>query len=241
MKLEPWLCLCGPPGPAGQPDDGGEAALGRQAVLMATRNRPTEDWPSTRTSLLVDIHRLDDDRAWQTFVELYRPLLQRFAMRRGLQDADARDATQNVLLAVSQAIRTFQYDPARGRFRSWLGTIVAHEVERQRRKVLAPGQGQGGSGVFVLQHLEADALAEWTGEFNSHILDQVMRSIRPEFRADAWQAFELVWLDDRPTLEVAEQLDRTLGWVYQSKYRVLRRLREMVLFLASDVSFFSRR
>ncbi|HKB35845.1 MAG TPA: sigma factor, partial [Gemmataceae bacterium] len=55
--------------------------------------------PHTRPSLLVRIRDAADREAWRQFVELYAPLVYRFARRRGLQDADAADLAQDVLSA----------------------------------------------------------------------------------------------------------------------------------------------
>ena len=47
------------------------------------------DAPTTRPSLLLRMRDARDHEAWHTFVELYAPLVYRFARKRGLQDADA--------------------------------------------------------------------------------------------------------------------------------------------------------
>ncbi|MBM4004703.1 MAG: hypothetical protein FJ295_15700 [Planctomycetes bacterium] len=47
-----------------------------------------------------------------------------------MQYADAQDVTQNILAAVSRAMRTFDYDINRGRFRGWLGLIANQQLNR---------------------------------------------------------------------------------------------------------------
>ena len=46
--------------------------------------------PETRESLILRLPSAADAQAWREFVDLYEPLIIRFAKRRGLQDADAR-------------------------------------------------------------------------------------------------------------------------------------------------------
>src|SRR5437588_12482138 len=93
--------------------------------------------PQTRPSLLVRIRDAGDRTAWLQFVDLYAPLVYRFARRRGLQDADAADLTQEVLQAVAAGSRRLEYDPARGTFRGWLFTVARNRLHnfllRQRR------------------------------------------------------------------------------------------------------------
>ena len=57
--------------------------------------------PQTRHSLLVRLRENSAD-AWSEFLEVYEQSIYRFARRRGLQDADAWDVTQDVLAAVEK-------------------------------------------------------------------------------------------------------------------------------------------
>src|SRR5712691_3585277 len=84
----------------------------------------------THASLLVRVRNPADSPAWRQFVEFYAPLIFGFARRHGLQDADAADLTQDVLAAVAQAMRKWEYDPRRGSFRAWLFTAVRHRLQR---------------------------------------------------------------------------------------------------------------
>src|SRR5437764_15234745 len=93
--------------------------------------------PHTRPSLLVRLRDTADHEAWRQLVELYAPLVYRFLRRRGLQDADAADLTQEVLRSVASAIDSFEYDPRRGSFRGWLFTVARNKLhsflKRQQR------------------------------------------------------------------------------------------------------------
>src|SRR5688500_7899230 len=99
--------------------------------------------PSTNESLLVRIRNPRDEAAWKMFVDLYLPPVYGYCRRLGLQDADAQDASQEEFSLLRRAIRQFEYDPAKGRFRGWLGTIVRQQVIRRRRKDVRPGLAPG--------------------------------------------------------------------------------------------------
>ena len=60
--------------------------------------------PTTRASLLLRLCDSEDHEAWVEFVTLYEPVIYRLLRRHGLQDADARDVMQELLLAVSRSI-----------------------------------------------------------------------------------------------------------------------------------------
>ncbi|MHC4402267.1 MAG: RNA polymerase sigma factor [Planctomycetota bacterium] len=61
----------------------------------------------TRPTLLLRVRDAADGQAWSQFVRIYSPLVYRYARRRGLQDADAADVTQDVLQTVAGAIGRF--------------------------------------------------------------------------------------------------------------------------------------
>ena len=84
--------------------------------------------PETRPSLLLRLQNAGDQQAWGQFLEIYQPLILRLTRQRGLQEADAREVTQEVLIAVAGAIGRWETDPARGSFRGWLTTIARNLV-----------------------------------------------------------------------------------------------------------------
>ncbi len=62
------------------------------------------EFPETRATLIANVKSPENRQAWEEFVVIYRPAIYRIARRRGLQDADAQDLTQNVLVRVAAAI-----------------------------------------------------------------------------------------------------------------------------------------
>src|SRR5436305_180592 len=99
--------------------------------------------PSTRASLLVRLRDPRDGAAWREFVDLYAPLVYGYARKRGLQDADAADLTQEVLRAVAGAVGRLEYDPARGAFRNWLFTVVRRKLSNWQAAKRNRDQGSG--------------------------------------------------------------------------------------------------
>ena len=83
---------------------------------------------STSASLLLRVRDPAKREAWGTFELLYGPLIRRSCRRRGLQEADAADVSQEVMTRVAKSIRGFDYVPERGKFRTWFGTITTNEV-----------------------------------------------------------------------------------------------------------------
>lgn len=193
--------------------------------------------PSTCSSLLVQLRDAGDVAAWRTFVDLYTPLVYGYARRRGLQDADAQDVVQQLFIQVSQAIRGFDYDPARGRFRNWLGVLTARAVARHLRRVgQVPGMGIEETNFDLL---EGEVAPDWIDDFNGQVCRVAMQRIQSEIDPFMWQVFEMTWVGEQDPREVAHAVQKPVAWVYKVKFKVLRRLKDEVQFLCQDAIYFS--
>jgi RNA polymerase sigma-70 factor (ECF subfamily) len=177
-----------------------------------------------------------DVESWREFVTTYGPLIYRFGRRYGLQDADASDVMQDVLAQVAHAVRSFEYQPELGRFRDWLGTVTRHRLLRVRQcHDRNPAVPSGGESAILERVAAPGQDAEWTAEFNAHVLQVALERARPHFEDQTWRAFERAWLDDCPAPAVATELGLGVDAVYVAKSRVLKRLRHEVETLAADL------
>src|SRR4051812_32606436 len=125
------------------------------------------DIPSTRPSLLLRLRDPPDGAAWGEVVGLYAPLVDGYARKQGLEDADAADLCQDVLRAVASAVGRLDYDPAKGAFRNWLFTVVRRKLSNWRAAQECRPQASGdGATQWLLEQCPApDALeAEWQAE-----------------------------------------------------------------------------
>ena len=122
-----------------------------------------------------------DHVAWEAFVACYGPKIRGWCRQRGLQPADAEDVTQDVLLRLSRALKTFTYDPSRT-FRGWLRSVTQHALsdfatERRRR----PGMGSGDARVLeVLGTVQArdELLARLEEQFDREVVAQACATVR---------------------------------------------------------------
>jgi RNA polymerase sigma-70 factor (ECF subfamily) len=192
--------------------------------------------PATRPSLLLRLRDARDSDAWNTFTAVYGPLIHNYSRRKGLSVADSEEVAQKVFLRLVQSLGTFEYQPKRGRFRDWLGTIVRHEIIRQWHQ--QQRQVEGADTVRderVLEGIEARVEdTAWNEAFHAQVLREALARSRLHFAEPTWRAFEGVWLHNRPALEVARELGQQPPWVYLAKTRVLKRLWEQVQELADD-------
>ena len=83
--------------------------------------------PKTRNSLILRLRNREDVESWREFAAIYQPVIYRVARHRGMQDADAHELVQRVLMAVARAVDRFQPDTERAKFRTWLYRITHNE------------------------------------------------------------------------------------------------------------------
>jgi RNA polymerase sigma-70 factor (ECF subfamily) len=195
-----------------------------------------DSWPLTRPSLLLRLRDPSDRAAWDTFLDLYGPFLHRFCKGRGLQDADAADVTQEVLLQVHRSIRQWEYRPEKGRFHQWLYKVTRSKFNNFLTSQAARVQAQGGAEAngFLEMVASPDQETAWSEALTLHLLHEAKNRVRPRFDELTWRAFELVWFEKRPLDQVAQELGRTTAWVSVAKSRVKKQLEQVVQELADD-------
>ena len=183
---------------------------------------------TTRLSLLLRIRDADDAESWAGFVQIYAPLIYRYARRTGLQDADAADVTQDVLRVVSESIQRFDYDPAVGRFRGWLKKVAFYTSSQLRRRNQRQPMGTGDSAVMQMAGMaaaETDARF-WDEEYTQRLFELASERVRPAVRPSTWEAFVATAVNNEDPAAVAERLGINVGSVYVAKNRVFTRIRE---------------
>ena len=187
--------------------------------------------PETRASLLIRVRDLADHAAWHEFVEIYRPVILRLARRKGMQEADAEDVAQQVLVAVAKAVERREHDPRRAKFRTWLGR-VAHNAILNALTRGKPDRGSGDSALLAVLNghkahtgPDSDLLKL---EHRREVFRWAARHVRNEFQQTTWDAFWLTAVEQRAVEEVSEELEKNRGAIYAARSRVMRRIQEKV-------------
>jgi RNA polymerase sigma factor (sigma-70 family) len=187
--------------------------------------------PETRPSLLVRLKDAGDEAAWREFLEIYEPLLFRLARRRGFQDADAAELTQEVLVTVARSIETWDPDRRRGSFRGWLFRVARNlMINALIRRGRSP-RAVGGSEMAERLEEEPERKREsalFDLEHRRQLFLWAAGQIRGEFRETTWQAFWRTSVENRSVAQTAEELRLSPGAVYVARSRVMARFRAKV-------------
>ena len=193
-------------------------------------------FPDTRVSLLHRIADKADSAAWMDFCAIYEAAVYRIARKYGLQDADAREVSQEVLLRVSRRIGTFDASKS-GRFRAWLSTVARNSTidlirSRRREKTL------GHKGQDMFDELPANEI-----DMKTFVIEEQREQFR--WAAEAvrscesemnWQAFWRTSVDGLSGQAVAEQLGMSIGAVYVARCRTLAKIKKLIEPFRGDAS-----
>jgi RNA polymerase sigma-70 factor (ECF subfamily) len=187
--------------------------------------------PTTCVTLLGRLRRDPTDHAaWGVFVEHYGRHIYRWCRRWKLQDADAEDVTQDILMRLAQKLRAFTYEPSRS-FRGWLKTLAHHAwrnfVDSPRRARAAAGGNQVWELLATLEARE-DLIQNLQEAFDYDVLEAAKVQVRLRVAPHTWEAFRLATLERRPVAEVAATVHMQVAMVYVAKSKVQKMLQEEI-------------
>lgn len=175
---------------------------------------------ATHITLLDRLRCGPDDAAWREFAGRYEELIRGFARRQGVHGADVDDVVQDVMLSLTRAMPGFTYDPLRGKFRSYLKTVVVHAISARFRQNKAAASLETSDGPAAGDPADAT----WEAEWRQYHLRRAMGSVRAEFNAADVAAFDGYVTQARSVSDVGRELGMSVDQVYQAKSRILKRL-----------------
>ena len=201
------------------------------------------DQLSMATSITL-LHRLrdeSDEDAWTDFVNRYSPKVFAWCRKHSLQDSDAADVTQQVLLKLVTTMRSFDYDSHRGSFRGWLKTVTANTVKDlgrqwQRRNVRATGDTLTNDRLNALADSRAlDELSEQIeAQYREELLKEAETRVKARVKHSTWLAWQMTAVQQVSATAAAAESGISVSDVYVAKSRVNKMMREEVQQLEGE-------
>ena len=193
--------------------------------------------PEDATSLTL-IERVQEfpanGRAWDEFVNRYHPVIHAWCVKWGLQNCDADDVAQDVLVKLLAAMRQFRYDPSRS-FSGWLKTVTHNTLSdfcRDRRR--KPGQ----MGLDISIAEQGAAWDEFEHGLESLIdrdmFETAMRRVERRVKPVTWNSFRLTALEGLSGQDAGERLKIPVAHVFVAKNRVQKLLQDEIRFMKGD-------
>jgi RNA polymerase sigma-70 factor (ECF subfamily) len=170
-----------------------------------------------------------DEAAWADFADRYGRKIYAWCRQWRLQEADAEDVTQTVLLKLAAKMQTFEYDRERS-FRGWLKTVTRNawsDYWAGRKAGVAAG---GSQAVELLGTVEAreDLVQRLDDEFDRDLLDEATARVRQRVTPRTWQAFEMTAVQGKSGAETAAALGMKVATVFVARSKVQKMLQEEV-------------
>jgi RNA polymerase sigma-70 factor (ECF subfamily) len=181
----------------------------------------------TSATLLTQLRQIPpDEAAWARFADRYGRKIYGWCRQWNLQEADAEDVTQAVLLKLAEKMRAFEYDPAKS-FRAWLKTVTRHAWldSCSGRPAAAAG---GSQAVQLLQTVEAreDLVRRLDAEFDRELLDEASARVRVRVAPRTWEAFERTAVRGESGAEAGKALGMKVATVFVARSKVQKMLQE---------------
>lgn len=186
----------------------------------------------TRHSLLSRLRECDDQAGWREFFDRYWRLIYGFARKAGMNDADAQDIVQEVMLSVSKSLPEYRKQ-AGGSFKGWLLTIVRRRMADHWRSRLPKEQAQ----VPLPEQASAlgsdDAALEriWQEEWEGRLFETAALRVQQRVGARNYLIFDMLVRQQTPLRDVCRSLGVNAAQVYLAKHRVGRLMKQEVLAL----------
>jgi RNA polymerase sigma-70 factor (ECF subfamily) len=169
-----------------------------------------------------------DQAAWAEFVDRYGRQIHAWCRRWGLQEADAQDVTQTVLLQLASRLQRFSYVPGL-RFRAWLKTLTHHAWSDFLAASRPAVRGSGDSGLRqLLESVQArDELTHRMQEtFDRELLELATARVRARVEERTWDAYRMTALEGLSGVQAGARLGMQVGTVYKARSKVQAMLQE---------------
>ena len=187
-------------------------------------------WTETRSSVLRQIRDPENHAAWEQFFDQYAHYIFILARRSGLQEADADDLVQTVLVELAQKIQALEYDRRKGKFRTWLAACARHRIADMLRAKYRRGAHEIGgfdrsetrTDYFMRQadpgpdQFQKMADEEWA----ALIMDRALRATREAVSAAQFSLFHAYVMEHWPVERVMKTYGVSRDQIYQAKRRV---------------------
>ncbi len=156
------------------------------------------------------------DRTWHTLYARYAGMIINYALKRGCSESMAEDVLQETMLSLWLVMPRFQYNPEKGRFRSYLFRITRNKVidafRRNRRYADVDIEKE-------LKLSEEDD-TDWDRAFDEQILTEAIAAVIKKVQLKTFEAFRLTFIEGKQVKDVAKLLGISANLVSQHKFSV---------------------
>ncbi len=178
---------------------------------------------NTRRTLIERVKNQHDENSWEEFVKVYQDYIYAIIRRMGINQHDADDLLQQVLINLWKMLPRLELDGIK-RFRSVLSNVTRHRViDFMRKRGNEANRLDNASKDETLRYLnqlnlsEVDAIAD--REWEVHLTNLAIEKVAPRFSGQAVNIFRMS-LKGLDVKEIANEVGLKENSVYRLRNRV---------------------
>ena len=195
---------------------------------------------TTRSSVLRAVADTANEAAWTRFFDLYAGFVFSIARSKGLNDEDADDIVQVVFTDLARMMPKFQYDRARGKFRSYLIGLVNWRVIDRLRSVKRDKLVLCDDKQMKVYMDEAGDMSPADKDFaerewQAAALEEALRRIKLDVRPEHYAAFYASAVEGQDTETVLRLYNLSRDNLYQIRKRLMVKLQETVAVVLAEM------
>lgn len=189
---------------------------------------------ATRSSVIRAVADTGNEAAWQRLFDLYAGFIFSIARSKGLKAEDADDVVQSVFADLARKLPDFEYDRAKGRFRSYLIQLVRWRIADKLNAIKSDAELKKKTLEAAKDMSAADrSFAE--REWQQAALEEALRRIKPDVRPEHYAAFVASTVEGQDTETVLRLYNLSRDNLYQIRKRLTERLREKVAQVIAEM------
>lgn len=201
----------------------------RDGEISLEQLRQTQDYLRSLSSRSTPLG--PSRQGWDAFYAQYDPLVRRTVKAWRMPRADTEDCVQEIWTEIVGKLSKLDFDPRRGRFRSWLYTLVRRKMIRQLRRrpketvrsTTDPTTLDGGP--------NDDPSVACVRRENRELVHRTLAELRRRVSEKNYRVVHLRWIDGRGAAEIADEVDLTQE---QVRYRLRRMKQKLQNLLAKQ-------
>ena len=181
---------------------------------------------TTRSSVLKAVADTSNEKAWKRLFDLYAGFVFSIARSKGLTVTDSDDIVQNVFVDLARNLPQFNYDRTKGRFRSYLISLVNWRVTDKLRASKRDVDLKSQYGEDMKGAVAEDDGSFLEDEWRAAAMEEALRRIKDEVNPDHFAAFVASTIEGQDTETVMNLYSITRDNLYQIRKRLTLKLKE---------------
>ena len=188
---------------------------------------------TTRSSVLKAVTDTENTAAWNRLFDLYAGFVFSIARSKGLNDSDADDIVQTVFADLARNLPTFEYDRAKGRFRSYLTGLVNWRVMDRLKASKRDAELKANFWEEAKAAGGDDDFSE--REWQTAAMEEALRRMKPSVCPEHYAAFVASAVEGQDTDVVTKLYGISRDNLYQIRNRLTARLREVATEVLAEM------